>query len=190
MAQTFIDRLQKQMTYKITSYRTSSEPRGEIIVNCLNMIYNLKKNLFIYHLFLFVLVFAATRGLSLVAVSWGYSLVVSGLLSAVASLVVEHRLQVGRLQSLWHVGSAVAAHGLQSTGSVALAHGLCCSMACGVLLHQGSNPCLLYWQVDSLPLSHQGSPQYKYLQASTDCKPVLKRFLVDYHIFKNYLLIY
>ena len=80
------------MTYKITSYRTSSEPRGEIIVNCLNMIYNFKKNLFIYHLFLFVLVFAATRGLSLVAVSWGYSLIVCGLLSAVASLVVEHRL--------------------------------------------------------------------------------------------------
>ena len=24
---------------------------------------------------------------------------------------------------------------------------------------QGLNPCLLYWQVDSLPLSHQGSPQ-------------------------------
>ena len=80
------------MTYKITSYRTSSEPRGEIIVSCLNLIYNFLKNLFIYHLFLFVLVFAATRELSLVAVSGSYSLVVvCGLLFAVVSLV-EHRL--------------------------------------------------------------------------------------------------
>ena len=25
-------------------------------------------------------------------------------------------------------------------------------------LAQGLNPCLLHWQADSLPLSHQGSP--------------------------------
>ena len=29
----------------------------------------------------------------------------------------------------------------------------------GVFLTQGSNPCLLHWQTDSLPLSHQGSPK-------------------------------
>ena len=28
----------------------------------------------------------------------------------------------------------------------------------GIFLTQGSNPCLLPWQADSLPLSHQGSP--------------------------------
>ena len=28
----------------------------------------------------------------------------------------------------------------------------------GIFLIQGSNPCLLHWQTDSLPLSHQGSP--------------------------------
>ena len=27
----------------------------------------------------------------------------------------------------------------------------------GIFLTQGSNPCLLRWQVDSSPLSHQGS---------------------------------
>ena len=37
-------------------------------------------------------------------------------------------------------------------------HGLSCSVACGVFPDQGWNPCLLHWQVDSLPLSHQGSP--------------------------------
>ena len=28
----------------------------------------------------------------------------------------------------------------------------------GIFSTQGSSPCLLHWQVDSLPLSHQGSP--------------------------------
>ena len=28
----------------------------------------------------------------------------------------------------------------------------------GIFLAQGSSPCLLHWQMDSLPLSHQGSP--------------------------------
>ena len=31
-------------------------------------------------------------------------------------------------------------------------------MARGIFLDQGSNPCLLYWQADSLPLSHQRNP--------------------------------
>ena len=32
----------------------------------------------------------------------------------------------------------------------------------GIFPSQGSNLCLLHWQVDSLPLSHQGSPVYLY----------------------------
>ena len=39
-----------------------------------------------------------------------------------------------------------------------MACGLSCSVACGIFPDQGSNPCFLHWQVDSLPLSHQGSP--------------------------------
>ena len=31
-------------------------------------------------------------------------------------------------------------------------------MACGIFPDQGSNPCLLHWQAESLSLSHQGSP--------------------------------
>ena len=31
-------------------------------------------------------------------------------------------------------------------------------MACRILSDQGSNPCLLHWQVDSLPQSHQEVP--------------------------------
>ena len=74
-----------------------------------------------------------------------------GLLIAVASLVVKHRLQVHGLQQLWHVGSVV------------VAHGLICSAACGIFLDQGSNPCPLHWQADSQPLRHQGSPMYYIL---------------------------
>ena len=37
-------------------------------------------------------------------------------------------------------------------------------MTCEIFLDQGLNLCLLYWQADSLPLSHQGSPiQYLFL---------------------------
>ena len=38
-------------------------------------------------------------------------------------------------------------------------HGLSCSVAYGIFQDQRSNPCLLHWQADSLPLSHQGSPE-------------------------------
>ena len=55
------------------------------------------------------------------------------------------------------VASLVAEHGLQSAGSVVVAHGLSCSAACGIFLDQDSNPCPLHWQADSQPLRHQGS---------------------------------
>ena len=45
-----------------------------------------------------------------------------------------------------------------STASVVVEHGLSGSEACGIFPDQGSNPCLLHEQVDSLPLSHQESP--------------------------------
>ena len=85
-------------------------------------------------------------GFSLVAASWGYSLVaVLGLLTVVASLV-----ECG-IQGTW--GSVIAAHGLttytprlHSTGSIVVTHGLRCSEARRIFLDQGSNPCLLHWQ--------------------------------------------
>ena len=41
--------------------------------------------------------------------------------------------------------------------SVVAACGLSCLTACIIFPDQGSNPCPLHWQVDSLPY-HQGSP--------------------------------
>ena len=58
------------------------------------------------------------------------------------------------------VASLVSASGLQSTGSVVVACRLSCSEACRLFLDQGSNLSLWHWQVDSLPLSHRGSPGY------------------------------
>ena len=55
--------------------------------------------------------------------------------------------RAGGLQRLWHTGSALVVHGLSH------------SATCGIFPDQGSNPCPLHWQVDSLPLSHQGSPR-------------------------------
>ena len=50
-------------------------------------------------------------------------------------------------------------------GSGVVVHGLSCSKMCGIFPDQGSNLCLLHWQVDSLPLSHQGRPKGSfYLQ--------------------------
>ena len=59
------------------------------------------------------------------------------------------------LRQLLLCGAHALGHGLNSRGA-----GLSCSVACGIFLDQGSNPCHLHWQVDSLPLSHQGSPNY------------------------------
>ena len=76
-------------------------------------------------------------GFPVVAASTGYSLIaVLKLLIAVASLVVP---------------------GLMGPGLTVMVHGLCCSAAYGIFPDQGSNPCLLHSQVDSLALSHQGS---------------------------------
>ena len=73
-------------------------------------------------------------GLSLVAESGGYSLVaVCGLLTVVASRVVEHRL--------WGLrASVVAAPGLSSTGLVVEVPGLSFTLTCRIFLDQGSSP--------------------------------------------------
>ena len=44
-----------------------------------------------------------------------------------------------------------------------MAHELSCSTACGTFPDQGSFPCLLHWQADSLALCHQASPGFGFL---------------------------
>ena len=74
------------------------------------------------------------------------------------SLVEEHRLY-----GMW--ASVIAVLRLSGcgprvwgTGSVALVHKLSYSAACRLFLDQGSNPYVLHWQVDYVPLNHLGSP--------------------------------
>ena len=76
-------------------------------------------------------------GFSPVAVSGSYSLVVVCIGVSFQSLLL-----------LWLPGSIVVAPGLR------------CVTACRVFPDQGLNPCLLHWQADCLPLSHQGNPEH------------------------------
>ena len=50
------------------------------------------------------------------------------------------------------------AHALGLWASVVVAHGLSCSKACGISPDQGLNSCFLHWQMDAIPLHHQGNP--------------------------------
>ena len=74
------------------------------------------------------------------------------------SLVAEHR-PAGTWASVGAAWGSGLAPGLQSSGWGVAVHGPSCSLAYGIFLDQGSNLCLLYWQLDSLPLSHQGGPR-------------------------------
>ena len=105
--------------------------------------------LFIY-LFIWLLgVFLATHGLSLVVASGGYSWLRYMDFS-------QQWLSCFWAQTLGPKASVFAPHGLESSGSVAVTHGLSCSTAWGIFLDQGSNPCLLHWQVDSYPRNNPG----------------------------------
>ena len=98
-------------------------------------------------------VFVAAGGHSLVAARRATLVAEHRFLSALISLVVQHSLEC------W-----------PSTHS----NGLSCPTACGILLDQGSNPPHWVWigsesshcigskspALDSLPLSHQGSPRH------------------------------
>ena len=94
---------------------------------------------FFFNLFLAVLGLCFVQGLSLVAASRGHSS------SRCAGLSLSWPLL------LWGTGS-------RRSGSVVVAHGLSCSVACGIFPDQGLNPCPLHWQGDSQPLCHQESP--------------------------------
>ena len=93
-----------------------------------------------------------------------------------------------RLQWLRPQGSAAVAPGLSSTGSIVVAHGLSCSLACGIFPNQGSNLCLLHWQADSYPLDHQGSPRLPLLKEriSRDLEKYLKTSLGSFQCYRKY----
>ena len=99
-------------------------------------------NLFIY--FWLCWVFVSVRGLSLVVESGGHSS------SRCAGLSLSRPL-------------LLRSTGSRPAGSVTVAHGPSCSVACGILPDQGSNPWPLHWQAGSQPLRHQGSPKLFFI---------------------------
>ena len=53
----------------------------------------------------------------------------------------------------------------------------------GIFLSQGSNPCLLHWQMDSSPLSHQGSHTHTHTHTHTHVRQLLYPFIsFDGHV--------
>ena len=103
------------------------------------------------------------RGLSLVAASGGHS----------SSRCMG--LSLSRPLLLRSTGSRRA-------GSVVVAHGPSCSVACGIFPDQGSNLFPLHWQADSQPLRHQGSPRVNFF-----CQYSLQRKTSTLH--KQYIII-
>ena len=98
-------------------------------------------NKFIYSFIYFWLcwVFVSVRGLSLVAASGGHSSLRCAGLSLSRPLLLRGT-------------------GSRRAGSVVVAHGLSCSVACGIFPDQGSNPCPLHWQADSQPCATREAP--------------------------------
>ena len=59
----------------------------------------------------------------------------------------------------------------RAQAQIVVSEGLSYSTVCGISLDQGSNPYLLHWQVDSLPLSPQESPLFPF------CTTALQMYL-------------
>ena len=68
-----------------------------------------------------------------------------------------------------------------------MVHRLSCSSICGIFLDQGSNLCLLHWQADFLPLSHQQSRTHRILYnwwCNNDCLSNLYK-ICSFRKFEN-----
>ena len=100
---------------------------------------NIVVHVFLFFIFWLCWVFVSVQGLSLVAVSGGHSS------SRCAGLSLSRPL-------------LLRSTGSRCAGSVVVAHGPSCSVACGIFPDRGSNPCPLHWQADSQLLRHLGSP--------------------------------
>ena len=136
---------------------TSQRKEDRILINVTVCISFFKK------FFFFISGYAGSpllHGLSPVEEGGGYSLAaVLGFLTAAACLAAEHGLQCVQASAAVRQGLSSWVLWLQNRGSIVMVHGLSRSTACEIFPDLGLNPYLLNWQVDPLPLSHQGSPE-------------------------------
>ena len=87
------------------------------------------------------------------------------------------------------MGSVVVTPKFYSTDSIVVAHGPSCSAACGTFPEQGSNTCLLHCQVDSLPLSHQGSLILYLLRPIPHCLNYYSFMSLEIRSFRTFNLV-
>ena len=108
-----------------------------------HLVLSLFSKLFIYWYFWLYWVFVALAGCSPVVAGGGYSLVA---VIGVDFLVAELRLQVVPASGVVHGLSSCGSRALEC-GSVVVARGLSCPVACALFPHQGSNwvPCFARW---------------------------------------------
>ena len=135
-------KLQKQMS-ALDSQQCKNLPliKAYNISSFLRCIFFIFSLLWIWVKFFFFLIVVVVLGLRCctpASSSWGawglLFIVVQGYLAVVAAPAVEHTLSAHRLQ--W----------LQPLGSVVVAQGLSCSVACQIFPAQGLNMCPLHWQ--------------------------------------------
>ena len=81
-----------------------------------------------------------------------------GLISNVCHFVIVQSLSCVPLFATPWTPSDSSVHGVFHSKNT---NSGCHFLLQGIFLTQGSNLCLLHWQVNSLPLSHQGSPVQK-----------------------------
>ena len=146
-------------------YISTNRVGGFPFLRTLPSIFYLQNYLFIYLWLCWV--FVSVRGLSLVAASGGHSS------SRCAGLSLSRPLLL-RSTGFRHAGSAIVAHGPSR------------SAACGIFPDQGSNPCPPYWQADSQPLRHQGSPVCRlFNDGHSDQCEVVPHCNFDLHFSNN-----
>ena len=83
----------------------------------------------------------------------------------------------------WALGTwaaVVVAHGLLSTDSVVMEHGLSCPMARGIFPEKGSNLCPLFWQVAFLTTGPPGKSTVIIIVESKRKLEKLSVRMVDY----------
>ena len=125
---------------------------------------HLLKDLFIFWLWW---VFATAHGLSLTVARGSYSLPCA-----------DFSLQWVLL--LWSTGSRLMGFCCCSAGSVVVACWLSCSVACGIVLDEGSNRCPLHCKADSWPLNRREA-RVPFLKMEPFFSSLLD--LPDYHPF-------
>ena len=114
---------------------------------------------FIYFYFWLLWVFVALHGLSLAAIRGYSSLWYTGFSLRWLLLLRSMDSKAHGLKQLQHMGLVVVAPEFESTGSVVVVMGLVALRHVQCSQTRDWTQCPLHWQVDFLPLDHQGSPR-------------------------------